>query len=314
MFDAPFSNHNDKSAPDQDPATMGSVVIAATKQALLFRYNYLPHLYSLMYDAHINGHTVLRPLFFEFPSDPMARKVETQFLWGSSFMISPVLTQGAQDVSVYFPNDIWYRVCPALAIADIQCFQSGLAETTQATTKTIGATLFQMIPVHIRGGAIVPRQGITKFDGTTVLTTVELRQNPFELLVALNAQNAANGMMYWDDGESILPDSNPSSVYYKWTFNYTETSTMGQLSLQIVNKPSQAITVPKLNIIDVLGYTHTADFNSFKLDGRSVQINTQLSSNNVFRKHLIINTPNLIDLTALNTAQQSPSLLTWNHQ
>ncbi len=72
--------------------------------------------------------------------------------------------------------------------------------------------------------------------------------------------------------------------------------------------------MPKLNIIEVLGYSRNADFSSFKLDGQSVQINTQTSTNNPLRRRLYIETPNLIDLTALNNAQQSPSLLTWNHQ
>ncbi|CAN7939685.1 unnamed protein product, partial [Ixodes hexagonus] len=62
----PFSrNHNMLNTPDQDPYSMGPVVIEAARNTLLARYTILPYLYTLFYRSHVFGETVARPLFFE---------------------------------------------------------------------------------------------------------------------------------------------------------------------------------------------------------------------------------------------------------
>ncbi|EGT49352.1 hypothetical protein CAEBREN_21036 [Caenorhabditis brenneri] len=48
---------------------------------------------SLHYNAARYGHTVIRPLFFEFPKDEETLTISEQFLWGSALMIAPALYQ-----------------------------------------------------------------------------------------------------------------------------------------------------------------------------------------------------------------------------
>ena len=49
----------------QDPTAFSPVARAAMKEALEVRYALLPFLYSLFHRAHLQGDTVVRPLFFE---------------------------------------------------------------------------------------------------------------------------------------------------------------------------------------------------------------------------------------------------------
>uniref|UniRef100_A0A183U4L1 Sucrase-isomaltase, intestinal n=1 Tax=Toxocara canis TaxID=6265 RepID=A0A183U4L1_TOXCA len=53
-------NHNDKFAAPQHPTVWPSVA-NATREALLFRYYYMPYLYSVHFEASLNGGTVIRP-------------------------------------------------------------------------------------------------------------------------------------------------------------------------------------------------------------------------------------------------------------
>jgi alpha-glucosidase len=56
--------------------------------------------------------TIFRPLFFEFPADMNVyddKFQQTQFLIGKNLMVAPIVTKGATNRSVYFPQgDRWF--------------------------------------------------------------------------------------------------------------------------------------------------------------------------------------------------------------
>lgn len=56
------------------------------------------------------------------------------------------------------------------------------------------------INVHARGGAIFTLQ-------TPAYTTEETKNNPYSLLVALDDNESATGMVYLDDGVSLVPNA-----------------------------------------------------------------------------------------------------------
>lgn len=69
------------------------------------------------------------------------------------------------------------------------------------------------------------------------------------------------------------------------------------------------IQLPTLNTIDILGYPNNVKFLSFKLNGKSVQINTQKSTYYTLKRRLLINTLALIDLNRNGPAW----ILTWDN-
>src|SRR5256885_2053986 len=93
---------------DQDPAAMSEQVQNATRYSLGLRYQIIPHLYTLFYYATINGDTVMRPLFFEWPYDKYAQTIDEQFLLGPSLMVIPALWENQTTVKAYFPPGRWY--------------------------------------------------------------------------------------------------------------------------------------------------------------------------------------------------------------
>ncbi|CAI6349419.1 unnamed protein product [Macrosiphum euphorbiae] len=180
----PFSrNHNSDENFDQDPVALGPLVTESAKKALLIRYSLLPYLYSLFWRAHIYGETVARPLFFEYPHDNCTYNIDTQFLWGSALLISPVLKENQVVIDIYLPNDIWCDYYTK------KCTQSnGSIFTVEAPNDTI--------PLKIRGGYILPTQ-----DPAT--TTTSSRKNTFGLLITPNKFKEAFGYLFWDDGDSL---------------------------------------------------------------------------------------------------------------
>lgn len=224
----PFSrNHNDLNAIAQAPVDFSKSSQAIIADVLNRRYMLLPYLYTLFHLSHVHGGTVARPLFFEFPEDATAYMMEEQFMWGSGLLISPVLYPGANEVKAYFPKGLWYD------------YYRRIAEPVQSSGGVIPikATI-DMIPLHIRGGAIIPH---------CASGTVTNMQNSISLLAASDEYGRANGSLFWDDGDSLDTYPNGEFVFFKFTM---QNNTVSSKLVEGSQAFSQKI---KLGVIAVFG-------------------------------------------------------------
>ncbi len=57
-------------------------------------------------EASEKGTPVIRPLFLEFPDDKEGWEVEDQYMFGSKYLVAPVLYPGAKRRKVYFPPGV----------------------------------------------------------------------------------------------------------------------------------------------------------------------------------------------------------------
>lgn len=120
-----------------------------------------------------------------YSSDPSTHAIETQFFYGPSLLVSPVTEKDATSVSFYLPKDLFYDLFTLRPIRGT------------GATITYDDVPFDAIPVHIRGGSIIPARV------SSGMTTTEVRTQDFELLIALDEEGKAKGSLYLDDGESI---------------------------------------------------------------------------------------------------------------
>ena len=165
----------------------------AAKNALDVRYRLLDYLYTAFHQAKTDGTPVLRPLWYSFPKDVNTFAIDTQFLFGPSVLVSPVIDENSTSVDVYYPKELFYD------------FHT-LAPTTGAgSTVQLTNVNFTTIPVSIKGGAVLPLRASGQ------LTTTELRKTDFEIVVAPSlADGSASGALYLDDGVSITPKTSTS--------------------------------------------------------------------------------------------------------
>ncbi|OQR91984.1 hypothetical protein ACHHYP_04157 [Achlya hypogyna] len=182
----PFMRNHNEAVRDQAPVDFDTEAVDIIRATLLKRYALLPTLYTQLYHAAVDGTTVARSLYFEFPNDAATVAIETQYLLGNAIMVAPVLEEHATTVNVYFPNATWFDLWTGAVVASAR------------TTRTFPAPL-DTVHMFIKGGTITPLQ-------EAATTTAASRKNPFALKVALSSNTAqATGDLYLDSGDSIDP-------------------------------------------------------------------------------------------------------------
>ncbi|KAJ8029435.1 Maltase-glucoamylase, intestinal [Holothuria leucospilota] len=269
-------NHNGLNYRDQDPAAFGEAFAVEMRELFAIRYTLLPYLYTLHFRATAYGSTIIRPLLHEFTSDPNTYGIDRQFLWGSGFMISPVLDEDAVKVDAYFPHARWYDWYTG---KEVDSSYAGNVVTLDAPAS--------YIPLHIRGGNILPTQqpaNSTKFS----------RLNPFGLIIALNEGQSAIGALFWDDGESI--DTIPNGEYYHIEYVVAE----GNLVASIMNSYGTLLDNHRLDTISVHGMASRPPW--VKLNGIELT-DAQWSYNDVDA---------ILSITDLQQPMAEPFKLTWN--
>ena len=108
-------------APEGHPAYQS--VVYYTK----LRYNMMPYIYSLAGMTWFDDYTIMRPLVMDFTADAEVNDIGDQFMFGPSFMVSPVYRYGFYSGK----------------------FQAG------GERKVIEAP-YERIPLYVRAGAIIP--------------------------------------------------------------------------------------------------------------------------------------------------------------
>jgi alpha-glucosidase len=120
-----------------------------------------------------------------YPSDAATHAIETQFFYGPALLVSPVTEADSTSVTFYLPDDLFYDFSTLKAV-----------EGTGATV-TYTDVPFTDIPVHIKGGSIIPARV------KSAKTTTAVRDEDFELIIAPDQDGNAWGSLYLDDGESL---------------------------------------------------------------------------------------------------------------
>lgn len=104
-----YRNHSAIFTRRQEPWSFGKRAERIAKKAIKLRYKLIPYIYAQYYNAHKNGLPVMRPMIMEFPNDINFVDMYSQFMFGDSMLIAPVLHEGDRNKVVYLPKGKWYN-------------------------------------------------------------------------------------------------------------------------------------------------------------------------------------------------------------
>ncbi|KAE8680524.1 Alpha-D-xylosidase [Hibiscus syriacus] len=214
--------------------------------------------------ARTSGAPIARPIFFSFPSYKECYGLSTQFLLGSSLMVSPVLEQGKTLVKALFPPGSWCSV-----------FDMTQTIVSKGQYFTLDAPL-NVVNVHLYQNTILPMQ-------PGGMISNEARMTPFTLIVTFPAgasEAQAKGNLYLDNDE--LPEMKLGNVYSTYVDLY---ATVKEGTVKICSQVQEGNFALdkgwKIEKVTVLGLGGSVDTSGLEIDGSPVAngaSNIELSS------------------------------------
>lgn len=124
------------------------------------RYKLLPYLYSTTWEVTDRAGSIMRPLMMDFPHDPKVLDLDTEYMFGRSFLVRPVMEpfytwkdenqnghvkdlSGTGSVDVYLPEG-----------ADWVDFWTG--ETHAGGNMVSKEVPIDIMPIYVKAGSVVP--------------------------------------------------------------------------------------------------------------------------------------------------------------
>ena len=102
---------------DNELWSYGEDVYEILKHYVAVREQMKPYLKEVMREASENGSPVMRALFYEFPDDPMCWEADEQYMFGSRYLVAPVLYAGMAERDVYLPAGKWKNMATGEVLA-----------------------------------------------------------------------------------------------------------------------------------------------------------------------------------------------------
>jgi alpha-glucosidase len=153
--------HSAMTTARHEPWVFGDRVENICREYINLRYQLLPYIYNLFWEAATTGAPILRPLLYHFPNDSKTYTLYDQVLLGASLMAAPIYRPGVEYRSVYLPTGTWYD------------WWSG--ESYEGPIHILAHAPLERMPLYVRGGAIIPMQPVQQYVDERPLDHLRLR-------------------------------------------------------------------------------------------------------------------------------------------
>lgn len=119
------------------------------------RKSLLPYLYSAYAEYYLYGIPPIRALVMDYPEDEKVRNCDTQYMFGSSMLVAPLVYEEGERKNVYLPQGIWYDLFTG------KKYEGGNEYEIYVS--------YEDIPVFVKEGTLLPMaEPVSCIDETTV--------------------------------------------------------------------------------------------------------------------------------------------------
>lgn len=195
------------------------------KDAIRLRYSLLPEFYNAFRESSVSGLPIMKPVFYETPSEKTFGIEDEFFLGNSGILVKPITEENNDKTTIIFPdNEVYYD------------FKNGVVSSTKYTNKVTMSALLSEIPMVLKGGSIIFRK--ERYRRSSKL----MKNDPYTLVIAPDSKGQASGSLYVDDYESF--------EYTSGNYLLTKVELKNNiLSNKIVNEYAVGNTIEKIVIL-----------------------------------------------------------------
>jgi alpha-D-xyloside xylohydrolase len=102
-------NKDDFNGGPNEVWSFGEPAYQIIRNYMALRERLRPYIMQQMAEASKTGIPTMRPLFVDFPSDPVCYQVEDQYMFGCDLLVAPVLEVDMIKRKVYLPADVSWK-------------------------------------------------------------------------------------------------------------------------------------------------------------------------------------------------------------
>ena len=100
----PISDPRNETGSDNEIWSFGEEVYKILKEQVNLRISLKDYIKKCSEDSHKEGRPMMVPLFYDYSSDENVYNVEHQFMFGSDYLVAPVVEYKARSRKVYLPS------------------------------------------------------------------------------------------------------------------------------------------------------------------------------------------------------------------
>jgi len=176
-----FRAHTMINTRDSEPWSYGEEAEQVCRNYIKFRYQLLPYIYSLFYEASQTGMPIQRSLAINYTHDPRVYNglYHNQYLFGPGILVAPV-ESNKELLKVFLPRGEWYDLYTGKLFAGDQ--------------EIIVESPIHKLPVFIKAGSVLPMQQATLHTG--------VKQEEWILHIYCGKESC-EFLYYTDDGQTF---------------------------------------------------------------------------------------------------------------
>jgi alpha-glucosidase len=214
----------------RQPWVYGDQAEKVAKSAIELRYQLVPYIYSYERQAYETGIGLVKPLFFDYPSDQRFANYVDAWMFGDHLLVAPVVEEDQTEKEIELPTGKW-----------IHYFSGKKYSGGQTIKLEIDANNWSDIPLFIKEGAIIPKYPVMDYIGERPVNTVNIDLYP--------SQKKTKFVFYDDDGKTYDYEK---GVYFKQTISMKQ-SIKGKITIKLNEKTGSYNPESKTFVLHIHG-------------------------------------------------------------
>ncbi|GGG40147.1 TIM-barrel domain-containing protein [Bizionia arctica] len=256
VFQPIFRPHAQEEVPSE-PIFREEKTKNRAKKAIELRYQLLPYNYTIAFQNNQTGSPLMRPVFFDEPTNNEQLINANTYYWGEDFLVTPIVNPDVTVQQVYFPeNHVWF---------DFYTDEKFIGGQNKDVTVSI-----ENIPTYVKAGAFISLAQLVQSTKNYSLDNFDLHYYHD------NSVEESERFIYNDDGTTL--NAFEKEQYEKLIFEAEIEEKWLEIDFEAETGSNYKTSTKNIDLI-----IHNVNWQpkTIKIDGKKVTVNWDSEKNSL---------------------------------